>query len=153
MFSFIWHTFFFDPIYNGLIFLVDAVPHGDVGIAIIGLVVVAKILLLPLSLKASRTQFLMQKLEPKVREIKETFKDKKEDQARAMMKAYSDGGVNPFAGIALAFIQIPILFALYFSVYSGGGVKLPDVSVSLLYSFVPSPDIAPVHCLELPISV
>ena len=70
MFSFIWHTFFFDPIYNGLIFLVDAVPHGDVGIAIIGLVVVAKILLLPLSLKASRTQFLMQKLEPKVREIK-----------------------------------------------------------------------------------
>jgi len=56
MFSFIWHTFFFDPVYNGLVFFIDVVPGGDVGIAIILMTIVVKIILLPLSLKAARTQ-------------------------------------------------------------------------------------------------
>lgn len=140
MWSTIWHTFFFDPVYNGLIFFIDVVPGGDVGIAIILITLLVKILLLPLSLKAARTQRLMRVLEPKLKEIKEKFKEKREEQARAMMDAYKEAGLNPFASILLVLIQIPIIIALYLSVFRGGGIPLPNINIDLLYAFVPIPE-------------
>ncbi|MEX0918288.1 MAG: YidC/Oxa1 family membrane protein insertase [Candidatus Paceibacterota bacterium] len=140
MFSYIWHTFFFDPVYNGLVFFIDVVPGGDVGVAIVGITLLVKIILLPLSLKAARTQRVMRELDPKLREIKQKFKDKREEQARAMMALYKEAGLNPFASILLLFIQIPIIISVYLSVYSGGGVPLPNINTELLYSFVPNPE-------------
>lgn len=142
MFSSIWHNFFFDPIYNGLVFLIDTVPGGDIGVAIVLLTVVVKIILLPLSLKAARTQRAMQDIEPQLAEIKEKFKDDREGLAKAMLELYRTAGVNPFASILLLFIQIPIVIALYLCVYRGGGVPLPDINSALLYSFVPAPETA-----------
>lgn len=139
MFSYIWHTIFFDPIYNTLIFFVDTVRGGDVGLAIIATVIVVKMVLLPLSIKAAKTQKIMREIEPKLKEIKETHKDNREEQARAMMAIYKEANLNPFASIVLVFLQIPIVFALYFSVYSGGGISLPDINTTLLYSFIPEP--------------
>jgi len=149
MFSYIWHTFFFDPIYNGLVFFIDVIPGGDVGLAIIALVIVVKMILLPLSIKAAQTQRIMKEIEPKLKEIKETLKDKKEEQALAMMKIYKDAGLNPFASIFLVFLQIPILIALYFSVYSGGGVALPAINLDILYSFIAAPDVVTMNFLGL----
>jgi YidC/Oxa1 family membrane protein insertase len=140
MFSSIWHTFFFDPIYNSLIFFVDVVRGGDVGLAIIFTVILVKVVLLPLSLKAARTQLLMNELAPKMEEIKKMYKDNREEQARRTLELFQKFKVNPFTSILLLFIQIPIVIALYFSVASGGGVKLPDINTALLYSFIPSPE-------------
>lgn len=139
MFNALWHNFFFDPIYNGLVFFIDVVPGGDVGLAIIFTTVVVKFLLLPLSIKAVKTQVAMQDLEPKLKELKEKVTDKQE-QARQMMDLYKESGVNPFASILQLFIQIPIIIALYLAVYKGGGVPLPDINTDLLYGFVPNPE-------------
>jgi YidC/Oxa1 family membrane protein insertase len=139
MFTYIWHTFFFDPIYNSLIFFIKFIPGGDVGLAIIATVIVVKAILLPLSIKSVKTQKVMREIEPKLKELKEKFKDKREEQAKAMMELYREAGINPFASIALLFIQIPILIALYFSVYSGGGVALPAINTEILYSFLNAP--------------
>ena len=141
MFSYIWHTFFFDPVYNGSIFFIDIIPGGDVGLAIIATVVVVKVILLPLSIKAAKTQRIMREIEPKLREIKETHKDNREAQALAMMTVYREAGMNPFASLFLILLQIPIVIALYFAVYSGGGIKLPEINVDLLYAFVNNPTI------------
>lgn len=139
MFSYIWHTIFFDPIYNTLIFFIDTVRGGDMGLAIIATVIVVKTILLPLSIKAAKTQKIMREIEPKLRELKETHKEDKQAQAQAMLALYREYNLNPFASIFLIFLQIPIVFALYFSVYSGGGVALPEVNTDLLYSFVAVP--------------
>lgn len=139
MFSYIWHTFFLDPVYNILVFFIDTIRGGDVGLAIIATVVVVKIVLLPLSIKAAKTQRIMREIEPKLKEMRENLKDKKEEQAFAMMQIYKDAGINPFAGIALLFIQIPLIIALYLAVNGGGGVKLPAINVELLYSFIAAP--------------
>lgn len=149
MFTYIWHTFFFDPVYNGLIFFIDVIPGGDVGLAIIATVIVVKTILLPLSIKAAKTQRVMREIEPKLKEIKETLKDKREEQAQAMMKIYRDAGINPFASIFLIFLQIPIIIALYFSVYTGGGIALPAINVDILYSFIPVPDFANMNFIGL----
>lgn len=140
--NFIWHTFFFDPIYNSLVLFIDIVRNGDVGIAIICTVVLVKTIILPVSLKAARTQLAMRELEPKLARIKEDYKDKRELQATKTMELFKEAKVNPFSSILLLFIQIPIVIALYFAVSSGGGVKLPAINTALLYSFIPVPDFA-----------
>lgn len=138
MFSYIWHTFFFDPVYNALVFFIDVIPGGDVGLAIICTTIVVKFVLLPLSIKAVKTQVAMQEIEPKLKQIKADIKDSQE-QAKAMLALYREVGVNPFASILLLFIQLPIIIALYLSVSSGGGVPLPAINTELLYNFVPVP--------------
>lgn len=140
MWSFIWHSFFFDPIYNGLVFFIDVVPGGDVGIAIILTTAVVKIVLLPLSLKVAVMQKMMKELEPRLKEIKEQFKDNREEMARKTMDVYREAGLNPFASILLLFLQIPIVIALYLAVSKGGGVQLPAINTELLYAFVPVPE-------------
>ncbi len=140
MFSYIWHTFFFDPVYNALVFFIDVFPNGDIGLAIIATVILVKLFLFPLSIKAVKTQKIMRELEPKLRELKEQYKDKREEQARAMMALYRDAGMNPFASIGVMFIQIPFVIALYLAVSNGGGVQLPAINTGLLYSFIPTPE-------------
>jgi len=149
MFSYIWHTVFFDPIYNGLVFFIDVIPGGDVGLAIIALVIVVKTILLPLSIKAIKTQRIMKEITPRLNEIKEQYKDKREEQAKAMMAVYKDAGLNPFAGILVMLIQIPLLIALYFAVSKGGGVPLPAINIALLYGFIPVPEIVNMNFLGL----
>ncbi|NCN12030.1 membrane protein insertase YidC [Candidatus Kaiserbacteria bacterium] len=139
MFIYIWHTFFFDPVYNSLVFFIDILPKGDVGIAIILTVLLVKTILLPLSIKAVKTQKIMREIEPKLKEIKEKHKDDRQEQAQAMMEVYKKAGMNPLASIALIFVQLPIIIALYYSVSKGGGIALPDINVALLYSFVAEP--------------
>lgn len=140
MWSFIWHTFFFDPIYNILVYFIDILPGGDVGWAIVLTTLFVKCVLLPLSIKVVKTQVIMREIEPKLKSIKETITDRQQ-QAEAMLTLYREAGINPFASIFLMILQIPIVIALYFSVSSGGGIALPEINTALLYSFVPTPEV------------
>lgn len=149
MWSYIWHTFFFDPVYNTLVFFIDIIPGGDVGLAIIATVLVVKTILLPLSIKAVKTQKIMREIDPKLKEIKEKYKDDRQQQAQAMMEVYKDAGMNPMAGLFLLFIQIPIIIALYYAVSRGGGVPLPDINLDLLYSLVAAPAAVTMNFLGL----
>lgn len=149
MWSWIWHTFFFDPVYNALVFFIDVVPKGDVGIAIILTVLLVKTVLLPLSIKAVKTQKVMREIEPKLKEIKEKHKEDRQAQAQAMMDVYKDAGMNPLASITVVFLQIPIVIALYFAVSKGGGIPLPEINVDLLYAFIPSPSAVTMNFLGL----
>jgi YidC/Oxa1 family membrane protein insertase len=142
MFSNIWHSFFFDPIYNTLVFFIDVFKGGDVGLAIIATVVLVKLILLPLSIKAAKTQKIIREIEPRLKEIKDKFKDKREEQAQAMLALYKEAGINPLSSVALLFIQLPIVIALYLAVSNGGGIPLPQINTDLLYSFIPNPALA-----------
>jgi YidC/Oxa1 family membrane protein insertase len=57
-----------------------------------------------------------------------------------MMEVYREAGMNPLASIILIFLQIPIIIALYYAVYSGGGVALPAINLDVLYAFISAPD-------------
>jgi len=149
MFSSIWHTFFFDPVYNALVFFIKIIPGGDIGLAIIATILLVKTILLPLSIKAVKTQKAMREIEPKLKAIKEKYKDDKQGQAEAMMAVYKEAGMNPLASIALMFLQIPIIIALYLAVSSGGGVKLPDINLDVLYTFISAPSVVTMNFLGL----
>ena len=131
-----FHTILYVPIYNVLIFLVGVSPHGDVGLALIGVVLLVRLIILPFSLETVHTQKAMQVLNPHIKALQEKYKNDKEKLAKETFALYKKYKVNPFASILTLFIQIPILFTLYFIVRAKG---LYQVNTSLLYSFVHAP--------------
>jgi YidC/Oxa1 family membrane protein insertase len=133
----IFSTFVYQPIYNLFVFFVGFVPGHSILLAIVGLTVLVKLILLPVAHKSIKTQRALRVIDPELKKIKEKHKGNQEAQAVATMKLYQEHGVNPFSGCLLLFIQIPIIFGLYFVFWKGlaGGV----IDTSLLYSFVADP--------------
>ncbi|TRZ78703.1 protein translocase component YidC [bacterium] len=130
-----FNTILIRPIINLLIFLYNTLAFGDLGIAVILLVLVAKVILFPLSKKSIKSQVVMQKLQPKMKEIQNKFKDDKEEQTKAMMEFWKENKVNPVSGCLPMLIQLPILIAI-FEVFRHG---LPDLTNGVLYSFIKNP--------------
>jgi YidC/Oxa1 family membrane protein insertase len=135
--SALFHTLVYNPIYNGLVFFVDMLPNHDIGIAVVIVTILVRIILYPLSRRAIKTQMAMKAIAPEIEELKKKFKDKPQEQGRAIFALYRERDVHPFAGFLLLLIQLPILIGLYF-VFANGG--FPTVRPELLYSFVAVPD-------------
>jgi len=58
----------------------------------------------------------MKEIQPKIKELKEKYKDDKQRQNQELMKLYSNQGVNPLSslgGCLPLIIQIPVFIALY----------------------------------------
>lgn len=127
----------YEPLYNALVFLIDVVPYSDVGISVILLTILVKLILFPLSLKATRTQITLRTMEPEIKELKERHKGDQQAQAAEMLKLYRKYNINPLSSIFLILIQLPIIFGLYWVFYKGG---LPTLSEMHLYSFIPRPE-------------
>ena len=136
MISSAFHATVYNPLYNGLVFFIGAVPFHDVGLAVIALTIVARVVLYPLSRRAIQAQLAMKNITPEVEELKKKHKDDREAQSKAIFALYKERGIHPFAGLAVVLVQFPILIGLYL-VFSRGG--LPEVDASLLYSFVHIP--------------
>jgi YidC/Oxa1 family membrane protein insertase len=137
MVSSLFHSAVYLPLYNALVGLIAIGGWVDVGVAIVVLTILVKIALFPLSLKATRTQRLMKELEAPSKEIREKYKDNREEQGRKLLELYREKGVNPFSSIVLLFIQLPVVLGLYFVFLKGG---LPSIDVGALYAFVPHPE-------------
>ena len=136
MISSFFHAFFYDPIYNALVALVALIPGSDVGIAVIIITIVIRLILLPFSISAARTQRAMKMLEPKMKTLKEKHKGNKEKEALETLALYREERVNPFASILTVFIQIPVLLALYWVFYYE---PFSTINTARLYAFTPIP--------------
>jgi YidC/Oxa1 family membrane protein insertase len=134
--SFIYHSLIYQPLYNALILLVKVVPLEDAGIAVILLTLFVRLVLYPLSKKAVMTQVRMQEIAPELNEIKTKYKDNQQEQARLTLELYRSNKINPFSGILVLIIQIPIIWALYRIFLHSG---LPKVDMTLLYKFISAP--------------
>jgi len=140
-----FNTFFYEPLYNGLVFLISIMPGADVGLAVIVLTLLVKIIILPLSHKSVASQAKMRSIEPEMKRVKERHKDKQE-QARQVMDLYKKHGVNPFSGCFLMLVQLPIIFALYWVFFKG---LANNIDQNLLYSFITAPEQINMHFLGL----
>ncbi len=106
---------FFDPVAKPMLFLLNLfykfIPNY--GLAIILLSVGIKIIFWPLTHKSQKSMKAMQKLQPKIAELKEKYKNNKEELNRKTMEFYRTNKVNPLGGCLPIVIQIPVFFALY----------------------------------------
>jgi len=131
-----FHTILYVPIYNLLIFFVDIVPNGDVGIAVILVTLIVKLILSPFSISAMKTQRRMKFVEPQMKEIREKYKDDREKQALETLALYKNNGIRPFSSILVMILQLPVIIALYY-VFRHEHLLSPNTS--LIYHFVALP--------------
>ncbi len=127
-----FNTIFYRPLYNTLVWLINATPNHDAGIAVVALTLIVSVLLYSISKKSIKTQLALKEIEPELAKIK--LIESKEEQAKQTLALYKKHKVNPFSMILLVIIQFPILIALYY-VFS----SLPEIHPEALYHFVEAP--------------
>ncbi|MDO5628526.1 MAG: membrane protein insertase YidC [Mobilicoccus sp.] len=87
-------------------------------LAIAGLVVVVRILLIPLFVKQIQSMRRMQLIQPELQKIQKKYKGKKDPASQQAMSAetmdlYKRTGTNPFSSCLPILLQMPIFFALF----------------------------------------
>jgi len=89
--------------------------HGFVpyGVGIILITILIRLVIWPLYAKSTRTMKRMSKLTPKMKEIKEQYKDDPQKQNQEIMGLYRKYGVNPLGGCLPMFVQMPIFLGFY----------------------------------------
>ncbi len=86
---------------------------GNWGWAIVGLVVLVKILLFPLATAQYKSMAKMRKFQPRIQQLKERYGEDKQKFQVAMMELYKKEKINPVGGCLPILLQMPIFFALY----------------------------------------
>ena len=99
-------------------------------LAIVGLVILIRIILIPLFVKQIKSQRALTALQPHMKEIQKKYKDDRQKQSEEMMKLYKEHKTNPLASCFPILAQAPIFFAL-FTVLNGIG-KNPPVKHGVL---------------------
>jgi len=124
------------PLFNLLVLFYQYLPGKDFGVAVICLTLLIKILLYPLGTKAIKIQRALQELQPKIKEIREKYKKDKQKLTLETLGLYKKEKINPFAGLFVSLIQVPILIALW-RVFWGG---FQPEKLAGVYSFLPRPE-------------
>jgi YidC/Oxa1 family membrane protein insertase len=96
-----------------LLFFHDTVGTGW-GMSIIFLTLTVRIVLMPLTLKQTRSMRRLQVLAPEIKKIQEKYKADKQRQQQEMMKFYQENKVNPLASCFPLLFQLPFFIALYY---------------------------------------
>ncbi len=100
---------------EGLFWILDKVHSlfGNWGWAIVGLVVLVKLALYPLSAAQYKSMAKMRKFQPRIAQLKERYGDDRQKFQTAMMELYKKEKINPVGGCLPILLQMPIFLALY----------------------------------------
>jgi YidC/Oxa1 family membrane protein insertase len=82
-------------------------------LAIVGLTITIRALLIPLFVKQIKSSRNMQLIQPKVKELQKKYGHDRERLAQETMKLYKETGTNPFASCLPLIIQMPIFLCLF----------------------------------------
>src|SRR4029079_18485064 len=89
----------------------DLVP--DYGVAIVLLTLTVMLLLMPLTLKGTRSMLALQRLQPEMKKLQQKHKDDKQALNEAMMAFYKEHKINPLGGCLPMIMQTPVFIVLY----------------------------------------
>jgi YidC/Oxa1 family membrane protein insertase len=106
-----WANVIAKPIFYVLRFINKYVHNY--GWSIVLLTILIRIILFPLGQVGFKSMRQMQKIAPKINELKEKYKNDKERQYREMTNLYRTYKINPLGGCLPILLQIPIFIALY----------------------------------------
>ncbi len=98
---------------------------GSYGWSIIMLTLVVRILFFPVTRKANLSMKKMATIQPKIKELREQYKDKPQILNQKTMELYKAEKINPLGGCLPILMQIPVFFALYAAL--NGAVQLRQV--------------------------
>jgi YidC/Oxa1 family membrane protein insertase len=109
------------PLFHALSFVHKAT--GNWGVAIILVTFLLKLIFYPLSEASGRSMAKMKALQPRIKNLQETYADDREKLGRAMMELYKREKINPVAGCLPIVIQIPVFIAFYWAILESAEMR------------------------------
>ncbi|SRR6266481_5551782 len=129
----LFHQILYRPLLNVLVFFYNTIAFHDLGVAIALLAIFVRLILYPLFHKSTRHQTMLQRLQPHVKKISDTVKDKQK-QMEAIMALYKEHDVSLSSVYFVLILQFPFLIAIY------GILRNLNSNFSKdLYSFIHAP--------------
>src|SRR4051794_22801568 len=115
--------------------------HDTVGLgwgpSIIGLTIIIRLAILPLTYKQVRSMQEMQRFSPEIQRIRERYKEDKTRQNEELMKLYQEHGFNPLGSCLPLILQLPFFFGLYQTLRSQHFIAQVHDSGSSGFLFIP----------------
>ena len=101
------------------------------GLAIIGLTIIVRLILFPLTWKQYKSAQQMQVIQPQIKELQKKYKSDRGKLQEETMKLYSEHRVNPFASCLPLILQLPVFIALYAAIKGLGPLSAPEYQASV----------------------
>ena len=101
------------------------------GLAIIGLTIIVRLILFPLTWKQYRSAQQMQVIQPQIKELQKKYKGDRAKLQEETMKLYSEHRVNPFASCLPLLLQLPVFIGLYAAIKGLGPLEAPAYQASV----------------------
>jgi YidC/Oxa1 family membrane protein insertase len=93
-------------------------PHGAIGLpwawAIVGLTVLVRMALVPLTVKQIHSMQNLQRHAPEMKEIQRKYKGDRQKMNEELMAFYKENSINPASSCLPILFQIPIFISLFF---------------------------------------
>ena len=122
-------------------------PNWTWGLAIIGLTIIVRLILFPLTWKQFSSAQAMQAVQPKLKELQKKYKGDRAKLQAETMKLYQEHRVNPFASCLPILLQLPVFISLYYAIK--GTPYLNKVTTARLSGRLPldptRPSCGPLH--------
>ena len=125
---------------------------GSYGWSIVLLTVIVRLVFWPVTAKANASMRRMSELQPRIKALRDQYKDNPQMLNAKTMELYRQEKVNPLGGCLPILLQIPVFFALYATL--DGAIQLRQVSF-LWAQDLAAPDTVcrlPGYLLGLPIN-
>lgn len=104
-----------NPIFEAIAWLLSfyysLIPNYAVAIALLTITVM--VVVLPLTIKSTRSMIEMQRLQPEIARIQKEFKEDKLRQQQELSALFKERGVSPAGGCLPLLIQLPVFLILY----------------------------------------
>jgi len=97
-----------------MVFIHAHLVGGSWGLAIVGLTVVTRAVLVPLTYRQLKSMQEMQRLAPQINALKEKYKEDKQRQQQEIMKFYQENKINPLASCLPLLLQLPVFISLFY---------------------------------------
>jgi YidC/Oxa1 family membrane protein insertase len=97
-----------------MVFIHAHLVGGSWGLAIVGLTVLIRAILVPLTYRQLKSMQEMQRLAPQIAALKEKYKEDKQRQQQELMKFYQENKINPLASCLPLLLQLPVFISLFY---------------------------------------
>jgi YidC/Oxa1 family membrane protein insertase len=101
------------------------------GLAIIGLTIIVRLILFPLTWRQYKSAQQMQVLQPQIKALQQKYKSDRAKLQEETMKLYSEHRINPFASCLPLLLQLPVFLALYAAIQGYGPLDAPAYAASV----------------------
>jgi YidC/Oxa1 family membrane protein insertase len=107
-------------------------PNWSWGLAIIGLTIIVRLVLFPLTWKQFSSAQSMQLIQPQIKELQKKYKSDRGKLQQETMKLYQEHRVNPFASCLPLLLQLPVFISLYAAIKGLGPLSAPIYQPSVI---------------------